>query len=185
MQPLRAPTAHAGAAATDHRFRTVIVRPDAPGNTRGAVTSAVQDALARIRGGGTIKAADATYTVREIWLDRPVTIEALGSARPIFDADGGAQRLGIGTPVVIRDNVIQATDTSIELYGYGTVAHRNDMNGYHRAFEGWGMDDGDLSCNWWGSAAGPTGLQPHHESRPALLNPFSTAPIAGTTRACP
>lgn len=58
--------------------------------------------------------------------------------------------------------------------------HRNDFSSYvgtDRDGEGTTFKSVELSCNWWGSASGPTGYLP--PSWVALVAPVATAPIAG------
>ena len=73
------------------------------------------------------------------------------------------------------NNTIHDIGSVMNLYNAAFSVTRNDFYNYGRPFQSVGGTLGSAAtCNWWGSAAGPTGV-------PATINyiPWSTTPIAG------
>jgi hypothetical protein len=71
------------------------------------------------------------------------------------------------------------------------IAHRNNFSGYTYAVSSNSSPPfvaqtsalaQSLSCNWWGSSSGPTGILPGLDA--SAYTPFATAPIANTLTLC-
>ena len=92
-----------------------------------------------------------------------------------------------GDVVAGTDNVIDQVHTGLLAFApEGHVAsvtfHRNDVTGWSIASHGNALSqDGTLTCNWWGDAAGPSEIWHPAEA----YTPWATAEIAGTGLACP
>jgi hypothetical protein len=79
------------------------------------------------------------------------------------------------------DNFITTVHTGIEdLPGSVGFITESDVTGYQFAIDGLG--NLDLTCNWWGSAAGPTAVGVSITAD--VYTPFATGPIAGTGGTC-
>jgi hypothetical protein len=74
------------------------------------------------------------------------------------------------------DNVFDRVDTGLELWGAGVSIRRSDVTNYWMAFNGFGLSDGDLSCNWWGTPAGPQNMEWY--LHPGVYTPWAAEPIA-------
>lgn len=86
-------------------------------------------------------------------------------------------RTGIGTWAVDGVNVLSRSNV---------VFRRNDLTNYVEPLPSWSMEgfgSVDLTCNWWGTAGGPANLSSAIPS--SIITPWASAPIAGTTNACP
>jgi len=81
--------------------------------------------------------------------------------------------------IIATDNVVSGAVTAISgsLSVPGSTIFNNDITGYTFPFaEGSFLAPGTLTCNWWGSAAGPQGDPFGFD--PSIFTPWATAPIA-------
>lgn len=75
------------AAARPGGHRVVILRasmPDAPGDAGAPVANNLVAAVAAVAAGGTIRVHPGDYSAESVLIDKPVTIEGVGSAKPVF-----------------------------------------------------------------------------------------------------
>lgn len=100
------------------------VRPPG-GAPAGPVVQTLNDAVARVAAGGTLRVFPGTYSADRVNPTKGVTIEAVGAERPtIVGAPGASYLLNIGVP--LSDDATPGA----ELWGPQT--------------------NFDLRCNWWG-----------------------------------
>lgn len=78
------------------------------------------------------------------------------------------------------DNTIGLVRLGLGVWGSSRADFRsNDITDYVHAISEGGRDEpSDLTCNWWGGAAGPTAVDPWTDA--ALYTPWATALVAGT-----
>ena len=76
------------------------------------------------------------------------------------------------------DNVIDA-QIGISNEAASVSLHSNDIFGSQSPLVG-SYSSGSLTCNWWGSASGPS-FPPHVMIDPLVFTPWATIPVAGTT----
>jgi hypothetical protein len=79
------------------------------------------------------------------------------------------------------DNAFDLVRLAVGLWGASTADFRStDFTDYvHPLFEGGRDQPSDLTCNWWGAAAGPSNMDPSVD--PALYTPWATTPVAGSS----
>lgn len=68
------------------------------------------------------------------------------------------------------------------IWGDGSemVLNGSDFTDYLHAIDAGGTAASDLTCNWWGSGAGPSGVSNSNPQGAALYTPWATSPIAAT-----
>jgi hypothetical protein len=115
----------------------------------------------------------------------PVVVEG-GSQVQLSSNELANGNMGIyvrtGASVTGRDNRVSQVGRGIAIYNDGSHADLrfNDITGAtildidHSA----ATPGSDLSCNWWGSAAGPSAVA--SPQAPGIYTPWATQPVAGT-----
>lgn len=103
-----------------------------------------------------------------------------GSHFALFVSNGGVVSAGVDN---VFDDVGHAVALGTGPLGTGTATvNRSDLTGIHVNPVFW--DDpsavADLTCNWWGSASGPSHSGPDPIPPGIEVVPFAEAPIAGT-----
>lgn len=98
-----------------------------------------------------------------------------------------------GVFAFLGDNTLTSAYVAMvpESGGTSITAHRNDLSGYTYAigisftppFSASALPAHSLTCNWWGSASGPTGNASGLPNAASYV-PFATTPIANTATAC-
>ena len=100
---------------------------------------------------------------------------------------------GPGTVLFTNNTVTNTYAFLRKRFAGGIVANRNDITGVTVPFgqaaktpSGIGpigaLASGSVTCNWWGSAAGPPNVDP--AANPGAYLPFATQPIANTAVVC-
>ena len=87
-----------------------------------------------------------------------------------------------GLDVIGLDNVIDNVAVGIVVLGDVALSlHSSDVTNARDDFGGDPLDplEEGLTCNWWGSAAGPQ--NPGAGFAAAVYTPWATAPVAGTS----
>lgn len=94
--------------------------------------------------------------------------------------DGAESGMGIGAvdELVGLDNTITNVSAGLNvLEGAVGSIRSSDVTNYNAAFNVFGTQI-DLTCNWWGTAAGP---QNPNAPDPSRYTPWATEPVAGTS----
>ena len=97
----------------------------------------------------------------------------VGAYRGLLSEDSSAK-------IAVDDNTVTTTWTVLSLLNGGQMsAYSNDLTDYVVPIDpSEPFADGDLTCNWWGDAAGPQGVDP--AIAPAVFTPWAAASVAGT-----
>ena len=104
-----------------------------------------------------------------------VTGNTIGGTFVSFAAEGGTGSASVD------DNSASASWSPVSaVNGAQMTAHSNDFTDYQVAIDpNEPFASGALTCNWWGDAAGPTGLDASIASD--VYTPWATASVAGTS----
>jgi hypothetical protein len=130
-------------------------------------------------GGNRSDPADYTFSEGISFLNLAVSGDITGNTISgtfvSFVAEGG-----VGTARV-NDNSASASWSPLNAVNGATMtAHSNDFTDYLSAIDPSGpFAAGALTCNWWGAATGPTGVDASIASN--VFTPWATTPVAGTS----
>jgi hypothetical protein len=88
-----------------------------------------------------------------------------------------------GSTLTGQDNVLGLSGVGLRIFDGVADFRFNDLTGQATGIEGAGDGASDLTCNWWGDAAGPQNVDAGTPS--SVYEPWATAPIAnGAGGAC-
>lgn len=176
----------------DHKTRFVIVGSDGFGGTDPEgreVDITVTDNL--ITGiGGNYKNDPGNPDAYAIKLGG-LLIENLGRMEAhrntIVNANMGISVLNGGVLSAGQDNIIQEVRTAVAAYDFIGLGEslanlqNNDFTDYFTSILNDTFDpDSDLTCNWWGTTAGPQNMQ-GAQSSTSITTPWATEPVAGSS----
>ena len=156
----------ASITATDNVIRA------APGSTVGDRNDqwsyALKFGAMLVENGGTLRAYRNTVENADAGI-----VLAESNPNGVSGSDGGT--------LEGSDNAISLVRMGLAVWGSSQADFRsNDITDYVVAIAEGGRDEpSDLTCNWWGSASGPSAVQSWTD--PTLYTPWATSPVAGSS----